>query len=150
MHGQTKRDAAICRPGLADYVLYFRKPGKNSNPVNYEKNGIPFELWCKLAEPIWMDIEESNVLKGWQAGRGAKDERHITPTQLKPIHNSLLIFTNPGDTVFSPFSGIGSEGTQAIEMNRKFIGIELKESYFNESIKNLNSACAKSLQKTLF
>ena len=108
MHGQTKRDSSINRPGLADYVITFRKPGENEVKI---KNDIDFDLWCKLAEPVWMDINES-------------------------IRNCYLLWSNVGDTCFSPFGGVGSEGCQALKMDRKSINIELKNSYFNMNVHN--------------
>lgn len=136
MWGTTKSDSSIVRPGLADYILTFKKRGENKEPI---RNEIPFDLWCKIAEPVWIDIEEGDTLD-YREARSNEDERHITPTQLKPIEWCYLMWTNKGDTVLSPFSGIGSEGYKAIEMDRKYIGIELKESYFDLSVKNLKAA----------
>lgn len=136
MHGQTKRDSSINRPGLADYVITFRKPGKNEIPI---KNDIDFDLWCKLAEPVWMDINESDVISNFRKARGSKDEKHMTPTQLSVIRNCYLLWSNVGDICFSPFGGVGSEGCQAIKMDRKSINIELKKSYFNMNVNNHRS-----------
>jgi DNA modification methylase len=146
MHGTTKKDSSIVRPGLADYILTFRKPGENEVPI---QNDIPFDLWCKIAEPVWIDVEEGDTLT-YRAGKDKNDERHITPTQLKPIEWCYLMWANKGDTVFSPFSGVASEGYQAVKMGRKYIGIELKKSYFDLSIKNLLSAKLEKQQTTLF
>ena len=150
LHGSTKRDSAIVRPGLADYIVILRKPGINKEPINNEKNGIPFEKWCKIASPVWMDINESDTLQGWRNGRENNDERHITPTQLQVIENFLLMYSNKGDTVFTPFMGIGSEVYQAVKMDRKAIGFELKESYFDLAKKNIQSIVLHKSQKTLF
>lgn len=133
MHGQTKRDSSINRPGLADYVITFRKPGKNQVPI---KNDLPFETWCKLAEPVWMDINESDVISNFRSGKGKNDEKHMTPTQLSVIRNCYLLWSNKGDTCFSPFGGVGSEGCQAVKMGRKSINIELKKSYFDINVMN--------------
>ena len=146
MHGTTKKDSSIVRPGLADYILTFRKPGENQEPII---NNIPFDLWCKIAEPVWIDINEGDTLDYRQA-REHNDERHITATQLQPIEWCYLMWTNQGDTVLSPFMGIGSEGYQALKMNRKFIGVELKESYFNLACKNMELAIQESNQLSLF
>ena len=133
MHGQTKRDSSINRPGLADYVITFRKPGINEIKI---KNDIDFDLWCKLAEPVWMDINESDVISNFRKAKGNKDEKHMTPTQLSVIRNCYLLWSNVGDVCFSPFGGVGSEGCQALKMNRKSINIELKNSYFNMNVHN--------------
>lgn len=146
MWGTTKKDSSIVRPGLADYILTFRKHGENEVPIN---NNVPFDLWCKIAEPVWIDIEEGDTLD-YREARSSDDERHITPTQLKPIEWCYLIWSNKGDTILSPFSGIASEGAQALKMERKYIGIELKESYFDLSVKNLNNELQLKTQTTLF
>lgn len=145
MHGTTKTDSSIVRPGLADYILTFKKPGVNEVPI---KNNIPFDLWCKIAEPVWIDIEEGDTLD-YRAARSSDDERHITPTQLQPIEWCYLMWCNKGETVLSPFSGIASEGYVALRTGRKYIGIELKESYFDLSVKNLRNAIAQNAQLTL-
>jgi len=133
MHGQTKRDSSVNRPGLADYVITFRKPGKNEVPI---QNNIDFDLWCRLAEPVWMDIEESDVISNFRRAKGLNDEKHMTPTQLSVIRNCYLLWSNEGDTCLSPFGGVGSEGCQALKMGRKSINIELKKSYFNMNVHN--------------
>ena len=121
-----------------------------SGPINNNKNGIPFEKWCKIASPVWMDINESDTLQGWRNARENNDERHITPTQLTVIENYLNMYSNKGDTIFTPFMGIGSEVYQAIKMDRKGIGFELKESYFDLAKKNLKSIVEQKNQLTLF
>jgi DNA modification methylase len=150
MHGSTKRDSAIVRPGLADYLIVMRKPGINKEPINNEGNGIPFEKWCKIASPVWMDINESDTLQGWRSARENDDERHITPTQLEVIENYLHMYSNPNDTIFTPFMGIGSEVYQAIKMGRKGIGFELKESYYDLAKKNVRSVVMEKSQLSLF
>jgi DNA modification methylase len=145
MHGTTKKDSSIVRPGLADYMLHFRKPGENEVPI---QNNIPFDLWCKIAEPVWIDVQEGDTLD-YRAGRAEKDDRHITPTQLKPIEWCYMMYTNKGDTVYSPFSGIASEGWQALKMGRKYMGVELKKSYYDQSIKNLKMALDTNSQLPL-
>jgi DNA modification methylase len=133
MHGTTKKDSSIVRPGLADYILSFKKPGENLVPV---QNNIPFDLWCEMAEPVWIDINESDTLE-YRSAKANKDERHITPTQLKPIEWCYMMYVNKDETVFCPFAGIGSEGVVALNTGRKYIGIELKKSYYDLCVKNL-------------
>lgn len=146
MHGTTKKDSSIVRPGLADYILTFRKPGENLIPI---QNDIPFDLWCKIAEPVWIDVNESDTLD-YRNARDNNDERHITPTQLTPIEWCYNMWVNKGETVLSPFSGVASEGVVALRTGRKYIGIELKESYFEISKKNLDNENLKHKQITLF
>ena len=146
MWGTTKSDSSIVRPGLADYILTFKKPGVNEVPI---QNNIPFDLWCKIAEPVWIDIEEGDTIE-FRGAKDEKDERHITPTQLKPIEWCYMMWCNKGETVLSPFSGIASEGVVALKTDRKYIGIELKESYYELSKKNLLSVVELKNQKTLF
>lgn len=150
MHGSTKRDSAIVRPGLADYLIVMRKPGVNEEPINNQGNGIPFDKWCKIASPVWMDINESDTLQGWRSARENDDERHITPTQLEVIENYLHMYSNPLDTVFTPFMGIGSEVYQAVKMGRKGMGFELKESYYDLAKKNIRSAVMAKSQLSIF
>lgn len=146
MWGTTKKDSSVVRPGLADYVLTFKKPGENKVPI---VNNVPFDLWCKIAEPVWIDIEEGDTLD-YRSARASDDERHITPTQLKPIEWCYHIWSNKGDTILSPFSGVASEGHQAIIMDRNYVGVELKESYFDLSVKNCKSAELLKTQVSLF
>ena len=146
MHGTTKKDSSINRPGLADYILTFKKPGERHAPVH---NNIPFDLWCKIAEPVWIDIEESDTLE-FRSAKDDKDERHLTPTQLTPIKWCYLMWVNKGERVFSPFSGIASEGVVALDNGLKYTGIELKKSYFDISVKNCKNQVEKRNQLTLF
>lgn len=151
LHATTKKDSTINRPGFPDYLLTFKKEGVNEYPVNHNKNGIDFGYWCKIAEPHWPegDIDAGDVLSVREA-KAELDEKHMTPTQKEPIKRLYELYTNPGDLVFSPFNGIGTEGYVAIEHNRRYLGIELKESYFDLSIKNLTNAELKKQQVTLF
>jgi len=146
MWGTTKKDSAIVRPGLADYILTFKKGGENLVPI---QNNIPFDLWCKIAEPVWIDINEGDTLD-YRAARDNDDERHITPTQLTPIEWCYLMWCNKCETVLSPFSGVASEGYVALKTGRKYIGIELKPSYYELSKKNLLSAIESNKQQSLF
>lgn len=132
LHKQVKKDAAMSRVGLPDYLLVFRKPGEHENPV---KCDIPVDLWQKYASPVWMDINYSDTLNA-RSGRDENDGKHICPLQLQTIGRAIHLWTNKGDTVLTPFAGIGSEVYKAIEMGRKGVGFELKQSYFKEAVKN--------------
>lgn len=151
LHATTKKDSTVNRMGFPDYLLTFKKDGINENPVNHDKNGLPFDYWCKIAEPIWLEgeIDASDVLSIKEA-KAEHDEKHMTPTQKEPIKRLLELYTNPGDLVFSPFNGIGTEGYVALENNRRYLGVELKESYFDLSVKNLTNAELKKQQQSLF
>ena len=133
LHKQIKKDSTMSRVGLPDYVLVFRKDGQRNNPV---KCNISVDKWQKYASPVWLDINYSDTLQ-FRSGRDNDDEKHICPLQLPTIERLITLYSNEGETVFSPFAGIGSELYQAIKMNRKAIGIELKESYFDTAVKNL-------------
>jgi len=132
LHKQVKKDAAMSRVGLPDYLLVFRKPGDHEHPV---KCDIPVDLWQKYASPVWMDIDYSDTLNG-RSGRDENDGKHICALQLGTIERAIHLWTNRGDTVLTPFAGIGSEVYKAVEMGRKGLGFELKTSYFNEAVKN--------------
>lgn len=135
MFVQKDKDSSWLRPGLADYILVFRKPGENPVPINCD---VTNEEWIQWAHPVWYGINETEVLKPAE-GRDEKDERHIAPLQLETIHRCLRLWSNQGELVFSPFMGIGSEGYVAMELNRRFIGIELKPSYFKAACNNIRS-----------
>lgn len=137
LHKQVKKDSTMSRVGIPDYLLIFRKCGENPIPVT--NTGIPVDLWQKYASPVWMDIDYGNTLNG-RKGRMEKDEKHICPLQLETIERAIHLWTNEGETVFTPFAGIGSEIFQAVKMNRKGYGIELKKSYFDLAVKNCESA----------
>lgn len=144
---QMKRDSTWLRPGLADYILKFRKPGENKVPV--KPKDISNDDWIRWAHPVWIDIRENHTLNKAEA-RGDKDEMHIAPLQLDVIDRCVRLWSNPGEVVFSPFSGIGSEGYQAIKRGRHFLGCELKPEYVKVAIKNLNKAEHEVDQPTLF
>jgi DNA modification methylase len=141
LHKQIKKDSTMSRVGLPDYVLVFRKDGERNNPV---KCNIPVDIWQKYASPVWLDINYSDTLQ-FRTARDNNDEKHICPLQIPTIERLITLYSNEGETVFSPFAGIGSEIYQAVKMNRKGIGIELKESYFNVMVKNLEN-CIKEKQ----
>jgi DNA modification methylase len=148
LHKQVKKDSTMSRVGIPDYVMIFRKDGERSNPVT--NTDLPVDLWQKYASPVWMDIDYGNTLQGYRNGRDENDEKHICPLQLDTIERLIHLYTNKGDTVFTPFMGIGSEVYQAVKMERKGIGFELKESYFDLAKKNLNSAILEKAQTSLF
>ena len=146
LHKQLKKDSTMSRTGIPDYLLVFRKEGENKTPI--ANKDISVDLWQKLASPVWFDINYTDTLQ-FRTARDEKDEKHICPLQLQTIERSILLWSNPNDTVLSPFMGIGSEGYQALKMNRKFIGFELKESYFNLACRNMDRAINENKQLTL-
>jgi DNA modification methylase len=148
LHKQVKKDSTMSRVGIPDYVMVFRKDGDRENPVT--NTGMSVDLWQKIASPVWMDIDYGNTLQGYRNGREENDEKHICPLQLDTIERLILLYSNEGDTVLTPFMGIGSEVFQAVKMNRKGIGFELKESYFDLAKKNIQSAVELKAQVTLF
>ena len=139
LHKQIKKDSCMSRQGTADYVLTFRKPGENPERVTHTNEDYPVQLWQNVASPVWMDIDPSDTLS-YREAREHNDERHICALQLQVIERCIKLWSNPGDTVFSPFAGIGSEGYQALKMWRKFLGAELKRSYWEQACRNLDQA----------
>ena len=139
LYKQLKKDSTRSRMGLADYVLVFRKPGENAEPVEQMPENFPVSQWQQWASPVWMDINQTNTLNVRMA-RDNADERHMCPLQLDLIERALTMWINPGDVVLSPFMGIGSEGVGALKLKRKFIGIELKPSYFKHACRYLEAA----------
>jgi DNA modification methylase len=148
LHKQVKKDSTMSRVGIPDYVMIFRKDGDRTDPVTNTE--IPVDLWQKYASPVWMDIDYGNTLQGYRNGRDEKDEKHICPLQLDTIERLIHLYSNKGDTVLTPFMGIGSEVFQAVKMGRKGIGFELKESYFQLAKKNIASAVESKKQVQLF
>lgn len=146
LHKQVKKDATMSRVGIPDYVLIFRKDGERANPV---KSPISVDTWQKYASPVWMDIEYGDTLNA-AAAREEEDEKHICPLQLPTIERLIHLYTNEGDMVFTPCMGIGSEVFQAVKMNRKAIGIELKKAYFDQAIKNVKAAADGKKQLCAF
>lgn len=142
LHKQIRKDSAMSRQGLPDYLVTFRKPGENHEPIPHTHDTFPVNVWQKYASPVWMDIRQSNTLQR-KAARDDKDEKHICPLQLDVIERGIDLWTNPGDIVLDPFAGIGSAPYQAITMGRRGMGVELKESYFNQAKINLDAADAE-------
>ncbi|MEJ7763862.1 MAG: site-specific DNA-methyltransferase [Acidimicrobiales bacterium] len=147
---QMEKDSTWSRPALADYVLLFRKPGDNAVPVTPVANGdVTREDWIRWASPCWYDIRESDTLNAAE-GRSEADERHICPLQLPLIDRCVRLWSNPGELVLSPFGGIGSEGVGAIRTGRRYLGIELKPSYFATAVSNLRRAEHEAALPALF
>ena len=146
LHKQVKKDAAMSRVGIPDYLMVFRKDGEHNHPVHCD---ISVDTWQKYASPVWMDIDYSNTLNAAK-GRDEADEKHICPLQLDTIDRAITLWSNEGDTVLTPFLGIGSEVHEAIKLKRFGVGFELKESYFNEAVKNCKRMEMESNQATLF
>lgn len=177
LHKTIKKDSAMSRMGIPDTMVMFRKPGDNAEPISGEftyyvgtepapgfkrhvwddgreawtvqdgSENTSVDVWQRYASPIWMDINQSDTLN-FREGRDSDDERHICPLQLDVVQRCLQLWSNPGDVVWSPFMGIGSEGYMSLKAGRKFIGAELKESYFKLAQRNLKAA--KQTQYDLF
>lgn len=146
LHKQVKKDSTMSRAGIPDYVLIFRKDGERNDPVHCN---ISVDTWQKWASPVWMDIDYGDTLNA-APGRDEKDEKHICPLQLPTIERLIGLYSNENDIIFTPFMGIGSEVYQAIKMNRKAIGIELKKSYYETAINNIKNITEQQNQQQLF
>jgi DNA modification methylase len=152
LYKQIQTDATRNRQGMADYVMVFRKTPddeKDADKVGHDARNFPVSLWQQWASPVWMDIQQTNVLNV-KVAREEKDERHLCPLQLDLIERAIRLWSNPGDTVFSPFMGIGSEGWTAIKAGRRFVGSELKPAYFRQAVKNVSEAEAAGETPQLF
>lgn len=145
LHKSVRGNAAMCRQGIPDYLVTMRAPGESERVTHGQE--YPVDLWQKVASPVWMDINPSDTLQ-YRSAREHDDERHICPLQLEVIRRGIMLWTNPDDIVLSPFMGIGSEGHVALEMGRRFVGVELKGSYFQQAKDNL--ALALRQQADLF
>jgi len=139
LYKQIKKDSAMSRQGIPDYLVTFRKPGENPEPVTKTPEGFPVQMWQQYASPVWMDINPSDTLQ-YRSAREHDDERHICPLQLDVIRRAVRLWSNPDDLVLSPFAGIASEGVVAIEEGRRFVGVELKGSYYQQAARNLANA----------
>lgn len=139
LHKSIRERSEMTRMGIPDYLITMRAPGEAEEHVTHTAEEFPVEVWQKVASPVWMDINPSDTLQ-YMSAREHDDERHICPLQLEVIRRGIMLWTNPGDIVLSPFMGIGSEGYVALELGRKFIGAELKDSYFRQAVANLDSA----------
>ena len=147
---QLAKDSISSRPALIDQILIFRKPGENEVPVSPTKNGeLDNETWIEWAHGIWTGISETNTLQFGPA-RAADDEKHVCPLQLETIERCIKLWSNPGELVLSPFMGIGSEGYESLRHGRRFVGIELKPSYYDVAKQNLAEAERQSHQVDMF
>jgi DNA modification methylase len=171
LHKQIVKDSSFCIQGTPDYLITFRKPGDNAKPITHKPNGfqsyigeqapkVPkhpvaaknkfsHEVWQRYASPVWTDISQSKTLQ-YRAAREQNDERHIAPLQLQVVERALELWSKPNDLVLSPFMGIGTEGYVALKTGRRFIGVELKPSYWSMAVKNLKYAETHSQIKRLF
>lgn len=180
LHKNFQARGEVCRQGMADYLIVFRKwegvegtespepvkhnlkapnsknngkahhyVGENAPTVYDSDRDYSIQVWQRYASPVWMDIAQTRVLN-YQDARDEQDEKHICVLQLDVIERAIDLWTNPGDTVLSPFMGVGSEGYCAVKQGRRFVGIELKPSYFNYSVKNLKRAYEESHITNLF
>lgn len=163
LHKQIKKDSCMSRQGIPDYLITMRKPGSNPEPVDgmfdryvgadhvtaSDPTRFSIEVWQRYASPVWMDINPSDTLQG-ESAREHEDERHICPLQLQVIERGIDLWTNPGDTVLSPFGGIGSEGYVAVRAGRKSVSIELKQSYYEQNCRNIAAAESLAKQGSLF
>ena len=170
LHKQLKKDSCMSRQGIADYLVTMRKPGINAEPVwhygsdadagnqndddagEVDKSRVfPVDRWQRYASPVWMDINQTDVLNNYRDGRNNEDERaHLSLLQLGVIERCLELWSNPGDLVLSPFGGIGSEGYQSLLQGRRYVGVELKDSYFDVACKNLLRAAKEANRANLF
>lgn len=148
LHKTIRKDSAMSRQGIPDYLVTMRKPGENNKPISHTAEEFPVSLWQNYASPVWMDIKASDTLQ-FRNAREEDDEKHIAPLQLEVIQRAIELWTANDDLVFSPFTGIGSEGYIALKNNRRFIGSELKRAYYDVALKNLNSVNTQT-QKNLF
>ena len=139
LHKTVRTNACMSRQGIPDYLVTMRAPCEMVDKVTHQPDQYPVDKWQKVASPVWMDIDPSDTLQ-YRSARDHDDERHICPLQLEVIRRGIDLWTNPGDVVLSPFTGIGSEGFVAVEMGRKFVGAELKQSYFEQAARNLAAA----------
>ena len=139
LHKQIRKDSAMNRQGIPDYIVTMRKPGDNPERISHTHESFPVDVWQNYASPVWMDIRQSDTLQK-KSARDDKDERHICPLQLEVIQRCIELWTNPGDIVLDPFAGIGSVPYVAVTMGRRGIGVELKESYYKQARSNLEIA----------
>lgn len=167
LHKQVMKDSCMSRQGIADYIVTMRKPGKNPDPVsgcfnsytgedeeptdefvgNFEPlNRYSINVWQRYASPVWSDIRQNHTLNK-NSARNEDDVKHLCPLQLDVVDRCLELWTNPGDVVFSPFLGIGTEGYCSVKMGRKFIGVELKSDYFREACHNIENSDIDLTQK---
>jgi DNA modification methylase len=144
LYKQLRADSSFSRQGLPEYLLIFRKwaaEGDAVKPITHTHEDFPLDDWQEYASPVWMDTRETDVLN---AKRQPNDEKHICPLPLDISGRALRLWSSEGDTVLSPFMGIGSEGYQSLKMRRRFIGVELKTEYWQQACQHLKGASAQS------
>ena len=144
LHKQIRKDSSMCRQGIPDYIVTVRKPGENLERISHNYENFPVKTWQEYASPVWMDIKQSDTLQK-KSARADKDERHICPLQLDVIQRCIELWTNPGDIVLDPFAGIGSVPYVAVKLGRRALGIELKESYYEQAKVNVGNALADAI-----
>lgn len=166
MHKQLQKDSIMSRAGLPDYLLTFRNAGENTVPISHPKgltryagsddpsrgmDGVKrsHNIWRAYASPVWMDIRQTRTLNA-KAAREANDEKHLCPLQLDTIERACILWSNPGEIVFTPFAGVGSEVYGAVISGRRGVGVELKESYYQQAKRNLNNAASAETETLLF
>jgi DNA modification methylase len=148
LHKQLKKDSCMSRQGIPDYLVTMRKPGDNPERVTHTNESFPVSVWQKYASPVWMDINPNDTLQ-YKSAREEQDERHICQLQLQVIQRGIELWSNPGDTVLTPFMGIGSEAYMAVKMGRRAVGVELKDSYYRQAVRNVKNAL-ENMQTDLF
>ena len=155
LHKQIKKDSSKSRMGMPDYIVFMRKQGDNPEPITHTNESYPVSLWQNVASPaweltppVWNDINQSNTLNRMFSDE--ESEKHIAPLQLDVIERIVNLYSNPNDVVFTPFMGIGSEVYQSVKMGRRAIGIELKDAYFEQAVKNMKSLEDEQAQVSLF
>ena len=148
LHKQLKKDSCMSRQGIPDYLVTMRKPGDNPERVTHTNESFPVSVWQKYASPVWMDINPNDTLQ-YKSAREEQDERHICPLQLQVIQRGIELWSNPGDTVLTPFMGIGSEAYMAVKMGRRAVGVELKDRYYRQAVRNVKNAL-ENMQTDLF
>lgn len=144
LYKQLRADSAKSRGGMPDYLMTFVKPGENAEPIQHTPEEFPLAQWQEWASPVWMTVNQTRVLNV-TAAKDQNDERHLCPLQLDVIERALIMWSNRGDTVLSPFMGIGSEGVSSLKLRRRFVGIELKDSYFRQACRYLGDAEASAV-----
>jgi DNA modification methylase len=155
LHKQIKKDSSKSRMGMPDYIVFMRKQGDNPEPITHTNESYPVSLWQNVASPaweltppVWNDINQSNTLNRMFSDE--ESEKHIAPLQLDVIERVVNLYSNPNDVVFTPFMGIGSEVYQSVKMGRRAIGIELKDAYFEQAVKNMESLEDEQAQTSIF
>lgn len=149
LHKTVRENSSMARQGIPDYLVTMRAPGDaRENRVTHAREDYPVSVWQRVAEPVWMDIDAGETLQR-ESAREEEDEKHICPLQLEVIRRGVRLWTNPAEIVMSPYAGIGSEGYVALQEGRRFVGCELKESYYRQAVLNLQRA-ASTKQASLF